>query len=108
MFAKALTDRNNTFGTRIGPEFHYWEAFEMIFFRDEESEVFVFDAIQRAMECSGAIFSMRSLELLLNAGELYKSALAKLGVNREYVVDLTARCWELHPIVYRGGTATPE
>ncbi len=108
MFAKALTDRNNTFGTRIGPEFHYWEAFEMIFFRDEESEFFVFDAIQRAMECSGAIFSMRSLELLLNAGELYKSALAKLGVNREYVVDLTARCWELHPIVYRGGTATPE
>ena len=80
----------------------------MIFFRDEESEFFVFDAIQRAMECSGAILSMRSLELLLNAGELYKSALAKLGVNREYVVDLTVRCWELHPIVYRGGTATPE
>ena len=108
MHAKALANRVDTFGFNIGVEFHYWEALEMIFFRDEESDAVIFDAIQRAMECSGEIFSMRSLELLLNAGELYKSALAKLGVNREYVVDLTARCWELHPIVYRGGTETPE
>lgn len=104
MFARAQVDQRKTFRASLLPDFLYWEAFEVIFFRDEECERAVFDAIEHAFEFSGAHFSIRSFELLVRAGALYKSALAKLGVSHVKVAELTSRCLEMHPIVYRGGT----
>lgn len=101
MLANALTDRHRTSGASVGREFVYWEAFELIFFREEESEDFVFDALYRAMECSGVFFSRHAIELLVNAGSRYKKALSKMGVSHEYVLDLTSRCWARHPLTYR-------
>jgi hypothetical protein len=103
MYARALTDRYTTFGVQVGPEFLYWDAFELLFFRDDVSEADVVDSLIRAMKCTGAEFSIRSIEVLFSARDQYRSALSKLGVSLDYISGLMSRCWEMHPLIYRGG-----
>lgn len=99
MLARAFTDRYNTFGASVGPELIYWDAFEALFFREESAGV-IFDSLHRVMEYSGASFSLRSFELLAKAGTKYKQTISKLGVSHEMILDLTSRCWAVHPLVY--------
>lgn len=100
MLASAFANRHNTFGKGVGPELVYWEAFEMLFFGEEESESLLFDSLHRAMEFSGVTLSMRSIELLVKAGAEYKLSLSTLGISQELILGLTSRCWRVHPMVY--------
>ena len=79
MLARALADRHNTLAA-AGSELIFWDAYEMLFFREEESQEAVFDALYRVMECLGMPCSIKSFELLISAGTKYKQALLKLGV----------------------------
>jgi hypothetical protein len=101
MLARALTDRHNTLGAVVGPELIFWDAYEMLFFREEERQEAVFDALYRAMECSGARCSRGSFDLLISAGTKYKNALFQMGLSSEKILELTSRCWALHPLIYR-------
>jgi len=102
MLAIALTDRYNTLGAKVGPEFLYWDVFEMLFFCEEECEDFVFESLHHAMECTGDHLSQRSFDLFLLAGTRYRNALTQIGVSYHDVLNLTSRCWAKHPMVYRG------
>ena len=100
MLARALTDRHITEST-FGPELIFWDAYEVIFFRDEECQDAVFDSLYRAMECSEIPCSLESFELLISAGTKYKQALLQMGVSCENVLNLTSRVREMHPLIYR-------
>ena len=101
--ALAMTDRYNNFGPTPGPDMEFWDAYEVLFFRNEESQDFIFDSLCLAMGSLDARFSSGSLELLVAAGARYKHAIAQLGIKPEQVLEMTFRCLDIHPLIYGPG-----
>ena len=102
MHALAWSERYQTHGLRVSPELIFWRAFDRLFLSDEPRNV-VDDGLAAALNVIGASWTEETLVTLHRARCWYGRWLSNLGLDVSMVSEIVRRCWQVRPIVYRGG-----